>query len=49
MSTMLREALERVDGPARAEVVAAARERFEPFRVGAGYAVPGVSLVASAR
>lgn len=49
MSTLLREALERVHEHDRAEIVEAARTRFEPFRTSDGYAVPGVALVTSAR
>lgn len=49
MSTLLREALERVDESTRDEITAAARARFEPFQVNDGYAVPGVALVTVAR
>jgi SAM-dependent methyltransferase len=49
MSTLLREALERVEESTRAEITAAARDRFEPFRTSDGYTVPGVALVTTAR
>lgn len=48
VSTLLRETLEPLDDPTRAEIDAAARSRFERFRVDGGYALPGVALVTSA-
>jgi hypothetical protein len=48
MSTMLREALARVDADTRAEIEAAARERIEPYLRDGVYVLPGVSLVTRA-
>lgn len=48
MSTMLREALERVDEGTRAAIEEEARARIERYRGDDGYALPGASLVTSA-
>jgi hypothetical protein len=48
LAASLRQALAELDAETGAEVDAAARERFEPFRQGDAYVLPGVSLVSRA-
>jgi SAM-dependent methyltransferase len=48
MAVSMRDALEGLDPAAHADVDAAARTRFEPFRRGDEYVLPGVALVARA-
>ena len=48
LAAVMREVLERLDPEARAEVDEAAKARIEPFRSGAGYVLPGLSLVTTA-
>ena len=48
LAVSLREALGGLDRSTRAEVDEAARARVEPYRVGSGYALPGVALVTAA-
>ena len=48
MAASLREVLEQLGEETRAEVDAAARERFERFRGDGGYVLPGLALVARA-
>jgi SAM-dependent methyltransferase len=49
LAASLRQTLTELDAETGAEVDAAARERFEPFRHGNEYLLPGVSLVTRAR
>ena len=48
LAASMREVLERLDDEARGEVDEAAKARIEPYRSGAGYDIPGLSLVTTA-
>ena len=48
LAASLRQTLAELDAETSAEVDAVARERFEPFRRGDEYVLPGVSLVTRA-
>jgi ubiquinone/menaquinone biosynthesis C-methylase UbiE len=48
LAASMREALERLDDEARAEVDEAANARLEPFRTDEGYELPGLTLVTTA-
>jgi SAM-dependent methyltransferase len=48
LAASLRQTLAELDPATSAEVDAVARERFEPFRAGDGYVLPGVALVTRA-
>lgn len=49
LAATMREVLERLDDDERADVDEAAKARLEPFRSGESYALPGVTLVTTAR
>jgi len=49
LAASMREVLERLDDETRAEVDDAAKARIEPFHSGEGYALPGITLVTTAR